>query len=185
MTSFLARRRTFFLTAAAIVMMAVGRPATSGYLVGVALVALGQAVRFWAAGYIVKTEELTVAGPFAWVRNPLYVGSFFIACGYCSMTGGWLVWAIVVVLFFVVHGSAVMWEERFLSSRYGEMFEAYCQSVQRWIPRPPGRATVGKEHFSLVRLEANKEHRRCLATAAVVIVFGLKLIFGLRLRLGG
>jgi protein-S-isoprenylcysteine O-methyltransferase Ste14 len=178
LTAFLARRRTFFLTAAVLVMIALARPGTLGYLVGLALVALGQAARFWAAGYIVKTEELTVAGPFGWVRNPLYVGSLFIACGYCCMTGGWVVWAVVVPLFFIVHGSAVMWEERFLSSRYGEVFGAYCRSVPRWIPRPPRRAAAGGERFSLVRLKANREHVRCLPTMAVVIVFALKLILG-------
>jgi len=128
----------------------------------------------------VKSEELTVTGPFAWVRNPLYVGSAMIASGYAAMTGGWVVWVIVVPAFFAVHGSAVMWEERFLRSRFGDAFEDYCRRVPRWIPRLPERSDRTGGRISWQRLRSNDEHVQSLGTLLVALLFGLKLFLALR-----
>lgn len=157
-------------------LLLVGRPTATGYAAGLALFAIGQAVRFWASGYIQKTYELATSGPFAWVRNPLYVGSFVIACGYCSMAGGWIVWVVFIPLFFAVHGSAVMWEEKFLLSQFGEPYTQYCARVPRWLPHLPGKGTAKGGKISIEQIKDNKEHKRFLGTVAVAIVFLVKLL---------
>lgn len=58
-----------------------GEPSRIEWAVGLALAALGEAVRIWAAGYLIKTKELITGGPYAYVRNPLYLGRLLILCG--------------------------------------------------------------------------------------------------------
>lgn len=163
---------------ASVTLVAVARPTLAGYLVGLALVVAGQAVRFWASGYIAKSESLATSGPYSVVRNPLYVGSLLIACGYCAMAGGWIVWVVVIPLYFAIHGSAVMWEERYLRSKFGEPFVEYCRRVPRWFPMAPAKGTYGGGRVSWAQVKHNREHKRFLGTAAVVIAFGLRLILG-------
>ncbi len=61
----------------------VGRPSPLGWGVGVVVAGLGVAVRSWAAGYLIKSRELITGGPYAYVRNPLYLGRVLIGSGAC------------------------------------------------------------------------------------------------------
>lgn len=158
--------------------MVFGHPNVIGYAAGLLLVAIGQALRIWAAGHLVKTLDLTVSGPFAWVRNPLYIGSLIIACGYCTMFSGWLVWLVVIPLFFTIHSSAVIWEERFLRSQFGATFEDYCARVPRWIPRRPAQGAAARGRVSIRQLKINKEHRGLIGTSIVVLAYLIKLLAG-------
>lgn len=143
------------------------------------LVALGQIMRIWAAGCLTKSEQLTHCGPFSMVRNPLYIGSFLITCGYCWMTGEWLVWAIVIPLFIAFHGAAIVWEERFLRWQFGEAFDDYCMAVPRVIPRFTARPRCRcDERFSFKQVKINKEDKTILGAVAVALAFGLKLFLG-------
>jgi hypothetical protein len=159
-------------------MLVLLKPTLQNYLIGLGLIVLGQGTRFWSAGFIAKCEELAVSGPYSIFRNPLYVGTFLIACGYCVMTGSWIAWAVIIPMFVATHGSAVMWEERFLRGKFGKSFEDYCRKVPRWFPRIPARGTFGGGHVSWAQVKHNKEHTRCLGTVLVVILLGLRLIFG-------
>jgi protein-S-isoprenylcysteine O-methyltransferase Ste14 len=58
-----------------------GKPTVAEWAAGLALAVLGETVRVWAAGYLVKTKELITGGPYAFVRNPLYLGRLLILCG--------------------------------------------------------------------------------------------------------
>lgn len=142
------------------------------------MVALGQAIRIWSAGHLVKSEVLTVSGPFSRVRNPLYIGSMFITWGYCTMTGGWLVWAIVVPLFFAFHGAAVIWEERFLIEQFGDDFKSYCKRVPRIIPSLYARVASDGRRFSLSQARLNKEDKTIIGTLLITLAFALKMVFG-------
>lgn len=175
-TKFLFRRRTAFLPFAALGMIIWGHPRVCGFLVGLGLIVLGESIRVWASGHLAKMKELTVSGPFGWVRNPLYIGSFLIACGYSAMTGGWVVWAIVMPMFIAAHASAVRWEEKRLLGLYGEDYISYCRTVPRWIPRRPasGGGMVGR--FSPERVRVNRESKTIIGTALVVIAFAARLL---------
>jgi protein-S-isoprenylcysteine O-methyltransferase Ste14 len=148
-----------------------------GFWIGIIFVVLGQAIRMWAAGHLVKCDDLTTSGPFGWVRNPLYVGSFLIACGYCTISGGWIVWAVAIPLFALTHGSAVTWEEKYMLQTYGDAFAGYCKSVPRWMPRPPRRREPGKR-FSWPQMVINAELKSLIVTAVVVAIFAARLYFG-------
>ena len=56
-------------------------------VLGVLLVFGGLALRSWSAGILHKNAELTTSGPYGLIRNPLYVGSFMMMCGFCTLIG--------------------------------------------------------------------------------------------------
>jgi protein-S-isoprenylcysteine O-methyltransferase Ste14 len=110
-------------------------------VVSVPLLAAGQALRFWAAGFIPKYRTLTVGapslvtgGPYAWVRNPLYAGNGIMGLGWAMMAGP--VWcaafaAIYSALYCLV---IIPFEEKFLSERFGDEYERYRRSTPFVMP---------------------------------------------------
>jgi protein-S-isoprenylcysteine O-methyltransferase Ste14 len=131
--------------AIALVVIPGGDAALSWTLViaGVMLTLLGEALRLASVhriGVISRTRSerlgpLVTSGPFAYVRNPLYIGNMLIWVGF-SVTAG-LVWAVPVVLSLLLaeYHAIVRWEEQRLQSRYGDGFAAYRAGVPRWLPR--------------------------------------------------
>jgi protein-S-isoprenylcysteine O-methyltransferase Ste14 len=111
--------------------------------VSVPLLATGQALRFWAAGFIPKYRTLTVGapslvtgGPYAWVRNPLYLGNGMMGLGWAIMAGP--VWcAVFAAVYFALYCLVIIpLEERFLSERFGDEYERYRRSTPSIIPCP-------------------------------------------------
>ncbi len=125
---------------------------------GVVLIAAGELVRLWAVrqiGVISRTRSdrlgpLVSTGPFAIVRNPLYLGNMALWTGFCfSADLPWLVPPVVLFLAFVYH-AIVRWEEGILESRLGEAYRAYAACVPRWIPSSNSTPsqTESRERFS-------------------------------------
>ena len=109
---------------------------------GAALVALGEATRLWAVrhiGVISRTRSdrlgpLIDTGPFARVRNPLYLGNILLWLGFAlSARLLWLAPVIVILLAFEYH-AIVRWEETLLTERLGESYRRYMERVPRWMP---------------------------------------------------
>jgi protein-S-isoprenylcysteine O-methyltransferase Ste14 len=125
---------------------------------GTAIVVAGEALRLWAVrqiGVISRTRSgrlgpLVASGPFAFVRNPLYLGNILIWAGFSIAAG--LIWfaPLVVALLAFVYHAIVRWEEGLLESRLGESYRAYVAQVPRWIPfsGAAGNRTVRTNPFS-------------------------------------
>jgi len=112
--------------------------------IGIALTALGEGLRLWGVhhiGTISRTRSerlgpLIVSGPFAVIRNPLYVGNIALWAGLAlSARTLWLAPLIAVVLALEYH-AIVRWEERLLVERHGDQYRQYASLVPRWIPQP-------------------------------------------------
>src|SRR5271157_3395613 len=99
-----------------------------------ALVLPGLALRAYAAGYVKKDRELTVTGPYAHTRNPLYLGSMLIASGFAVAVLSWPVALALACGFAMIYVPVMASEERFLRAAF-PAFEAYCRRVPRLIPR--------------------------------------------------
>jgi len=67
----------------AFLLLLFAQPELPGIVVGMILIILGEATRIWAAGHLQKNEALTVTGPYAHVKNPLYIGTILITAGFC------------------------------------------------------------------------------------------------------
>jgi len=116
------------------------RPWLAG--IGVGVTWLGEALRMWAVrhiGAISRTRSdrlgpLVASGPFAVVRNPLYLGNIALWTGFAIAARLlWLVPVVVALLAFEYH-AIVLWEEQLLEQRRGEEYRAYAERVPRWIP---------------------------------------------------
>src|SRR6202142_4299287 len=109
-----------------------------------ALVLPGLWLRGYAAGYVKKNRELTQTGPYAYTRNPLYLGSILIAAGFAVALLSWPVAAMLAFMFLIIYVPVIASEERFLRANFPD-FAAYCQRVPRLLPRiSPGLPTGGQ-----------------------------------------
>lgn len=115
---------------------------TSAEWVGVPIVAIGELIRLWAVhhiGAISRTRSdrlgpLIDTGPFAHVRNPLYIGNILLWLGFAlSARLLWLAPIILVLLAFEYH-AIVRWEESLLAIRMGDTYRGYMARVPRWVP---------------------------------------------------
>jgi protein-S-isoprenylcysteine O-methyltransferase Ste14 len=130
--------------AIAILTLRIGEAPPSAVLVGtgVAITAIGELIRLWGVhhiGAISRTRSdrlgpLVASGPFALLRNPLYVGNIALWVGF-ALTARlvWLAPAILVLLGLEYH-AIVRWEETLLESRLGDAYRAYASRVPRWLP---------------------------------------------------
>lgn len=154
--AFFFRRRTFIVLLGLVAMVPWARPKLGMLAAGVVLALLAEGLRVWAAGTIHKTEQLTTGGPYAFVRHPLYVGSFLHAVAYSLMSGRWESFAFVVPLFGIVYGAAVSTEEAMLRKLYGVEYEEYSRRVPRFFPQM-GRVSPGHGTFSWRQVWLNRE----------------------------
>jgi steroid 5-alpha reductase family enzyme len=139
------------------------------------LVVPGVWLRGYAAGYVKKNRELTMTGPYAHVRNPLYLGSILIAAGFAVALMSWQFAAVLVVFFLVIYVPVIASEEAFLRGEFLE-FEWYCARVPRLIPRiTPMRAPDGDRagSFSLALYRKHREYNS--AIGATLLYCGLLL----------
>jgi len=168
-----------------VVVLLLRKPAGGGHWWGAPLVVLGEALRTWAAGHLLKDEALTVGGPYAHVRNPLYLGSFISTIGFLVILGDLRLGLILLAIALVIYIPTVSQEENYLRRMHGEAFYAYSQAVPALIPRLRayrGRDVAGvgtpalQSRFQWRRVWLNKEHKTWVA---LVVLFGL---LGLRAR---
>jgi protein-S-isoprenylcysteine O-methyltransferase Ste14 len=143
-------------------------------LAGLGLVAGGLAVRFWAVrhiGTISRTRAnrqgpLVRTGPYAWVRNPLYVGNWLIWTGFALASE--LLWMVPVAwgVFAIQYGAIASWEEARLRGHYGVEYDVYARAVPRWIPWRPAKSGGAAPPF--VWRDALFSERGTLLAAAIM-----------------
>ena len=121
-----------FLFAAAYLWLA--HPALWSMVAGGCVAALGLLIRGLASGHVRKNEQLATTGPYAYTRNPLYLGSLVLALGFVIASRSWIIAAIAVVLFIAIYLPVIRGEERLLHAQFPE-FADYSQKVPRLIPR--------------------------------------------------
>ena len=141
-----------------------------------ALVVPGLWLRGYASGYVKKNQELTTTGPYAWVRNPLYLGSILIAAGFAVALLSWTVALALAVMFAAIYVPVIASEERFLRATFPG-FDAYCRQVPRLIPRITlaQRAQQGERgSFSLALYLKHREYNSLLG--AILLYLSLVLL---------
>jgi protein-S-isoprenylcysteine O-methyltransferase Ste14 len=160
-----------FLLAFAYVWLA--RPTWASILLG-GLVALpGIALRALASGHVKKNEELTTSGPYAYTRNPLYLGSLIMAVGFALAARSLWVLVWLVGMFVVVYVPVIQGEEAYLREKF-PAFDDYARNVPRLVPRLTAyQRTVGV--FSGALYWQHREYNAILGTGAVMAALVLKL----------
>jgi protein-S-isoprenylcysteine O-methyltransferase Ste14 len=156
----------------AVFVLWLSRPTPLSVLLGALVGAVGLWIRGWAAGYLHKQEVLTVFGPYAYTRNPLYFGSAFLTLGAAIATRSWISSAILVGYFAVVYSVVMRREEGELLAHHGEAFRTYAAEVPLFFPRlaPRGRLAPGAG-FSLAQYRKNHEYQAALGYLLLLLVF--------------
>ncbi len=110
------------------------RPTWRFLAFGAILIVPGLLIRALASGHVRKNEALATSGPYAYTRNPLYLGSLLIGIGFAVAARSWWVGVALVVMFFAIYLPVIRDEESFLRQKFPE-FAEYAQRVPRMFPR--------------------------------------------------
>ena len=163
-------RRIHWHIVLAVFGLLLARPSLAMNLLGAVLVLAGLALRACAAGYLEKGGALCTAGPYAWVRHPLYLGSFVSALGFCVMMNVKWAWIAVLPLFIILYALQISAEDRYLSSQYGEQHAAYAAQVPAILPRFTS-SNRQRIPWRLERAILNREHWHVLLSLVLVGLF--------------
>jgi protein-S-isoprenylcysteine O-methyltransferase Ste14 len=157
-----------FAIAAAVLYLA--RPTGALLLIGLPIALSGTILRALAAGVIRKDAALTTTGPYAWTRNPLYLGSFLLGLGFAVMSGSWIAAGLIILPSFVVYPNVIRNEEAHLARLFPDQFREYSATVPRFFPRfrPASKA------FSMNQYLANREYQTALGFSVMLAIFIVK-----------
>lgn len=136
-----------FLSAGLVLWLA--RPTPASLRIGLPLALLGQALRFWAAGHLEKSREVTSSGPYRFTRHPLYLGSSLMGAGLAIAASHVLVAVLIAAYLLVTLWTAIRTEEAYLRATFGDAYDRYAG----------GGLPAAARRFSLARALRNKEYR--------------------------
>lgn len=157
----LARLRVPLGFVAALVVFWLARPTRSSLAAGTIVALAGEALRFWAAGHLNKSREVTRSGPYRWFAHPLYVGSSVMGLGVALASRSLAVALLIAIYMGVTVGAAVRHEEAFLRDRFGALYDRYRR----------GEATdAATTRFTLRQAMVNREYRAAIGLAAAVLL---------------
>lgn len=120
----------------ALLLVLFAKPYLFGIVIGSILITVGEGIRIWAAGHLQKNENLTVTGPYAYVKNPLYIGTILITTGFCIFADNIYLLAAATLAFcfhYIPYKKRVEGDR--LRKIFGNRFEDYDQKVPEYIPR--------------------------------------------------
>ena len=154
----------------ALIYLLLASPTRHWIAMGVALAMFGLLIRAIAAGHLRKDRELATTGPYSRTRNPLYLGSAFLAAGFAVAGHSWSAGSLVMIYFAVFYYAVMKNEESDLHTRFGAVFDNYAQRVPLFLPNffgagyvsPPGSAQ--EQEFSWPQYNRNREYRALIGT---------------------
>jgi protein-S-isoprenylcysteine O-methyltransferase Ste14 len=170
-----------------IVMVFLAHPTLVSYVIGLVIVLSGESIRLWGVAFAgsetrttgpVGGTYLITRGPFAYVRNPLYLGNMMIYTGVGIMANVW--WLAVIAFFYFMwqYTMIVGLEEEYLLKTFGRQFEEYCRAVPRFLPSARAYGGSGHEQPDLDWKSGIASERRTLqAIALLTVVMAVLWIF--------
>ena len=158
------------------------RPTVSGLFWGAVVALAGVALRAWSAGYLAKNRRLATAGPYAYTRNPLYLGSAIAGIGFCIAGGRWWFFLLLGTFLTAVYWPVIRREEAYLRELFAHEFDAYARSVPVLLPRlsRPAHPRDPLPRFDWQLYRQNRESEALLAYGIILL-----LLFGKMIFLGG
>lgn len=161
----------------AVLYLWLARPTWRFIGLGSVLILSGLLIRALASGHVRKNEALATTGPYAYTRNPLYLGSLLIGIGFALAARSWWVGAVLVVMFLVIYIPVIRSEETFLREKFSE-FEDYARRVPGIVPRisaaESGNASGG---FSSALYLKHREWNALVGSLLLVLALILKMKF--------
>lgn len=173
---FLQRIRVFSGFVLAIVFLGFSRPAPVTLAIGLAIAAIGILLRAWACGHLRKSSELDVSGPYAYTRNPLYLGTFIIALGFGTASGSWWLFLLTAAYIGSIYFPVMNVEAAVLKERLGDEYNDYSANVPLLLPR----LTAWKKsdrRFDFQLYLRNGEYNAAIGFGVAAIFLSIKMYF--------
>lgn len=152
------------------------KPSWRFLLPSLLLIGPGLLIRALASGHVRKNEALATTGPYAYTRNPLYLGSLLIGIGFAVAARSWWVGILLVVMFFAIYLPVIRNEETFLREKF-PAFDEYARNVPRMLPRlTPNRGAEDETSgFSPALYLQHREYNALIGALAVLAALIVKL----------
>jgi protein-S-isoprenylcysteine O-methyltransferase Ste14 len=161
-----------FICAALFILLARPRPQTLA--LGGLVSFIGVALRGWASGHIRKNDALATSGPYAFTRNPLYLGSFLVGLGFTIASARWPLALLFIALFLGIYFPVMRVEATTLGELFGESYRRYARDVPLFAPR----LTPYRDQSRQNRFDANLylRYREYRAVLGLLIAWGALVI---------
>jgi len=174
-------KKNLMLIAAIVLLVIIAQPKLWLIIAGGIIILAGELIRVWATGHLRRNQEVTTSGPYAYLRDPLYLGRLFLLIGFCVMATGYGLFLFLPVALCVFAYSYMprkyKKEMARLEKRFGEEYRQYASYCGSLIPRlkPYARSDNRKWRVSLFWHE-NREQYFIL----IVVLIAVAIIFRLR-----
>jgi protein-S-isoprenylcysteine O-methyltransferase Ste14 len=160
----------------AVLFLVFARPTFITIVIGSGIAIVGLLVRAWASGHIRKAKRLAVSGPYAFSRNPLYVGSFIMGVGFSVAAGVWWLSLTFALLFLGIYLPVMRVESDDLRAIFGSEYDEYQRSVPVFFPRlTPWRRPAERFDFQLYL--QYREYRAAVGVALAIGFLIAKSVF--------
>ena len=160
----------------AVVYFWLARPTWRSMTLGAIVILPGLLIRGLASGHVHKNESLATSGPYAYTRNPLYLGSLLIGLGFAVAARSWWVGIALVVMFFAIYLPVIRDEEIFLRRKFPE-FDEYSQRAPRLFPRLSRASGESFAGFSLDLYLKHREYNALLGAVTMMAALAAKMTF--------
>ncbi|MGH9934992.1 MAG: methyltransferase family protein, partial [Blastocatellia bacterium] len=161
-----------FMTA--IIFVVISQPTWRSLAVGAPIALAGAMIRAWASGHLRKNAELAVSGPYAFTRNPLYLGSFVMAAG-CAVCGGdWRLGLWLVAFFLAIYLPVMQSEAAHMRTLFAGAYEKWAANVPLFIPRVAPYRNGQTRSFDPRQYLRHREYRAAIGLVIVIAVLSLK-----------
>jgi Phospholipid methyltransferase len=165
------------------------QPTWKKMLLSLLLVVPGLWLRAYAAGYVRKNAELTFTGPYAYTRNPLYLGSMMIAFGFAAAAASWVILIALAILFAAIYAPTILSEEAYLREHFAG-FDAYAAKVPRLLPRLtpasfPADENASGGRFSGEQWRHHREYNALMGAGAIYLALAVRLLLHHHEVIGG
>ena len=145
------------------------RPQWNWLLCGVGIAILGLLLRGYAAGHLRKHRQLAISGPYAFTRNPLYLGSVLLAAGFSVASHSWISTLLLAIYLAIFYPVVIRREQSELKTLYGSAFVEYASRVPAFWPRF-SPAMPSKERFSWPLYRQNREYEAAIGLAVAMAI---------------
>jgi protein-S-isoprenylcysteine O-methyltransferase Ste14 len=156
--------------------LVLARPRSNTLAIGGAIAVLGLALRAWSAGHIRKNSALATSGPYAFTRNPLYLGSFLLGIGFTFASGRWWLGLPFAALFLGIYFPVMRVEAKTLAGLFGEDYQRYAEAVPLFFPRltPYRDPQAGNGRFDASLYMRYREYQAAIGFAVAWGLLALK-----------
>jgi protein-S-isoprenylcysteine O-methyltransferase Ste14 len=163
----LAQKRVPLGFAAGALVLWFAQPTISTLTAGASIAVVGEGLRIWAAGHLIKAREVTITGPYRWFAHPLYVGSSIVGAGLALAARNLVATGIIALYLTVTLTAAIRSEESFLRRTFGDRYDRYRR----------GSSVADERRFSFARAKANHEDRALVGLLVAVLLLALKATY--------